>query len=111
MPSTYTAATAVISDSFVAEGCEIAGRVEHSVISVGVSVGEGASVCDSVIMPNVTIENGAVIRHAIVGEGVTVGAGARIGERQLPKGDLQIAVVGKDQNIGPGQTVAPGEVV
>ena len=111
-PSTFMGATAVVSDSFVAEGCEVFGRVEHSVISVGCTVGEGASVCDSVIMPGVTIGNGAVIRHAIVGEGVTIGAGARIGETQTcAVQDMQIAVIGKDQTIEPGRVVVPGAVI
>ena len=111
-PSSYLGQTAAISDSFVAEGCEIFGRVGHSVISVGCTVGEGAIISDSVIMPNVTVENGAVIRHAIVGEGVTVGAGARIGETQTGElQDMQIAVIGKDQTLAPGTVIEPGAVI
>lgn len=111
-PSTYMSATAVVKDSFVAEGCEVSGRVEHSVVSVGCTIGEGASISDSVIMPNVVVENGAVIRHAIIGEGVTVSAGAKIGETQTcPVQDMQIAVVGKDQCIEAGRVIAPGAVI
>jgi glucose-1-phosphate adenylyltransferase len=112
LPSTYMGQTAVVSNSFVAEGCEVYGRVEHSVMSAGVVLGEGASVYDSVIMPGVTIENGAVIRHAIVGEGVTIGAGSRVGETQTcAVQDMQIAVIGKDQIIAPGTVIAAGDVV
>lgn len=111
-PSSFLGETAVVSDSFVAEGCEVFGRVQHSVISVGCTIGEGAVISDSVIMPNVTIENGAVIRHAIVGENVTVGAGARIGETQTVQvQDMKIAVVGKDQTVAPGAVIAPGDVI
>ena len=111
-PSTFMGATAVVSDSFVAEGCEVFGRVEHSVISVGVTVGEGAVICDSVIMPGVTVGNGAVIRHAIVGEGAKIGAGAVVGQTQTcAVQDMKIAVIGKDQAIQPGQVVEAGAVI
>jgi len=111
-PSTFMGATAVVGDSFVAEGCEVFGRVEHSVISVGCTIGEGATICDSVIMPGVTVGNGAVIRHAIVGEGARIGAGAAVGETQTcPVQEMQIAVIGKDQVIEPGQVVAAGAVI
>ncbi|MBP3313304.1 MAG: glucose-1-phosphate adenylyltransferase [Oscillospiraceae bacterium] len=111
-PSTYMSNTAVVKDSFVAEGCEVSGRVEHSVVSVGCTIGEGASIENSVIMPNVVVENGAVIRHAIIGEGVTVAAGAKIGETQTcAVQDMQIAVVGKDQLVEAGSVIAPGAVI
>ncbi len=111
-PSTYMSDTAVVKDSFVAEGCEVSGRVEHSVVSVGCTIGEGASIENSVIMPNVVVENGAVIRHAIIGEGVTVAAGAKIGETQTcDVQDMQIAVVGKDQLVEAGSVIAPGAVI
>lgn len=111
-PSSFIGDTAAVSDSFVAEGCEVFGRVQHSVVSMGCTIGEGALISDSVIMPNVTVENGAVICHAIVGEGVTVGAGSRIGETQVGEtNDLEIAVIGKDQTLDPGSVVAPGAVV
>ena len=34
-PGSYLATTARVSESFIAEGCEIAGEVVHSVISTG----------------------------------------------------------------------------
>ncbi len=111
-PSSYIGETAAISDSFVAEGCEVFGRVSHSVVSVGCTIGEGAVITDSVIMPNVTIENGAVISHAMVGEGVTIGAGSRVGEKQVGEThEMKIAVIGKDQTIAPGTVVEPGAVI
>ena len=79
MPSSYISKSAEIRESFVAEGCNIEGSINHSIISTGCSVGKGAEVTDSVIMPDVVIENGAVIRSAIIAEGCHVKAGARIG--------------------------------
>ena len=111
-PSSFFGETSCVSDSFVAEGCEVFGRVHHSVVSVGCTVGEGAMIYDSVIMPNAVIENGAVIRHSIVGEGVTVGAGSRVGEEQTGSlQDMAIAVIGKDTVLTPGSVVEPGAVI
>ena len=111
-PSSFIEATASVADSFVAEGCEVRGRIVHSIISTGCEVGEGAIIEDSVIMPNVTVENGAVIHHAIIGEGCTVCAGTRIGEKQTGEiQDLQIAVVGKEETVRPGTVIAAGQIV
>ena len=69
MPSSFISRSAEIRESFVAEGCNIEGSINHSIISTGCSVGKGAEITDSVIMPDVVIENGAVIRSAIIAEG------------------------------------------
>ena len=65
-PATFIAKSAELHESFVADGCEIFGMIDHSVISTGCTVGKGAEVIDSVIMPDVVIENGASIRNAII---------------------------------------------
>src|SRR5690554_961097 len=78
-PPQYIAPTAQLTNSLVNEGCEIAGRVDHSVLFYGVQTEEDSHIMDSVIMPNVRIGRGAVIRRAIVGEGTVVGAGCEIG--------------------------------
>ena len=68
-PATFIAKSAELHECFVSEGCEIYGMVNHSIISTGCSIGKGAEVTDSVIMPDVMIENGAVVRNAIIAEG------------------------------------------
>ncbi|MEX1031200.1 MAG: glucose-1-phosphate adenylyltransferase [Paenibacillaceae bacterium] len=78
-PAQYIAPTAQLTNSLVNEGCEVAGRVDHSVLFYGVQVEEGSHIIDSVIMPNVQIGRGAVIRRSIVGEGTVIGAGCQIG--------------------------------
>ncbi|MBR3972551.1 MAG: glucose-1-phosphate adenylyltransferase [Oscillospiraceae bacterium] len=71
-PSSYIDEDAKIVNAFVAEGCEVYGTVKHSIISVGCTIGEGALVEDSVVMPGVVIEAGAIVRNAILGEGSKV---------------------------------------
>lgn len=56
MPASYIARSAEIHESFVAEGCEVEGMVNHSILSTGCSIGRGAEISDSVIMPDVMIE-------------------------------------------------------
>ena len=100
----YIAEGAVARNSLITEGCEVYGRVEHSVLFAGVRVLEGASVFDSVVMPNATIERGAVLRRAIVAEGAVIGAGAVVGEETG-----NIAVIGQNVKLAAGDIVKAGE--
>lgn len=113
MPSAFIAKGAEISDSFVAEGCEVFGTVKHSVISSGCVIGKGAEIKDSVIMPGVVVEPGAQINHAIVAEGCVIKAGAKVGADQKAESleDLKISVIGKDVTISEGAVVEPGDII
>ena len=95
-PASYIAKSAELHESFVADGCEIYGMIEHSVISTGCTVGKGAEVIDSVIMPDVVIENGASIRNAIIAEGCVIRAGAKIGG-DIENGERRISVISKEK--------------
>ena len=77
----------------------------------GCTVYEGALVEDSVVMPNVVIEAGAIIRHAIIGEDCRIRRGAVIGGCFAEGEAKQISVVGKGKIIEENRAVKPGEVV
>ena len=109
-PATFIARSAELHECFISEGCEVYGMVNHSIISTGCAIGKGAEVTDSVIMPDVGIENGAIIRNAIIAEGCHVKAGARIGETGQD-GERRISVVGKDKQIAEGAVIAAGAIV
>ena len=109
-PATFIAKSAELHESFISEGCEVYGTVDHSVVSTGCVIGKGAEVTDSVIMPDVVIENGAVIRSAIIAEGCHIKAGARIGDYHEGQ-ERKIAVVGKDKTIAEGEVIEAGAVV
>jgi len=113
MPSAFVAKGAEISDSFVAEGCEVYGTVNHSVVSSGCVIGKGAEIHDSVLMPGVVVEPGAQIRHAIIAEDCVIKAGAKVGADQeaTTVDQLQIAVVGKGKEIAEGAVVAAGDII
>jgi len=93
-----------VKNSLITEGCEVYGRVDHSVLFAGVTIKEGAVIEDAVIMPGATIERGAIVRRAIVAEGAVIGAGSQIGEETG-----NIAVVGQDAVLPAGSVVKAGE--
>ena len=113
MPSAFIAKGAEIADSFVAEGCEVYGTVNHSVVSAGCVIGKGAEIHDSVIMPGVVVEPGAQVRHAIIAEDCVIKAGAKVGEYQAETSvdKIQIAVIGKGKTIAEGAVVPAGEII
>jgi len=94
----------IAKNSLITEGCEVYGRVDHSVLFAGVTVKEGATVIDSVIMPGAVVERGAVVRRAIVAEGAVIGAGSMVGEETG-----NIAVIGQHVTLPAGSTVVAGE--
>ncbi len=70
---------AYISRSLLELGCIINGHVEHSVLSPGVYIEEGAVVRDSIVFDNVRVESGAIIERSIVDKDVLVGKNAYVG--------------------------------
>ncbi|MBO5505691.1 MAG: glucose-1-phosphate adenylyltransferase [Clostridia bacterium] len=82
-PPHYISNTAVVKNCYITEGCEIDGMVEHSILSEGVVVEEGAKIIDSVILPGAHIGRDAVIKKAIVGTGAVIGKNVKIGTEEI----------------------------
>jgi len=80
-PSKYicSGSHVTVEDSLIASGCIIEGTVERSVLSPGVKVGVGATVCQAILWDGVEVGSGAHIRQAIIEEGVRVPPGFTIG--------------------------------
>ena len=110
MPSSFIDRSAEIHESFIAEGCDIKGLIRHSIISTGCSVGKGAEISDSVIMPDVVIENGASVTNCIIAEGCRICAGAKVGG-EPEDGERKIAVLGKGQIVSEGAVIPAGTVM
>ena len=111
LPSSYIDDDAKTVNCFIAEGSEIYGTVRHSVISVGCTVGEDALVEDSVVMPGVVIESGAIVRHAILGENSRVGKNAVVGGAFKAKDKKKISVTSKGAVIEDNTVLLPGEML
>ena len=110
LPSSYIDPHAKISNSFIAEGSEVYGTVNHSVISTGCVIGQGALVEDSMIMPGVVIESGAIVRHAILGENAKVCQNAVVGGVFKAGDNKQISVAAKGAVIETNTVLLPGEM-
>ena len=111
LPSSYIDTESKTINCFIAEGSEIYGNVTHSIISTGCKIGKDTLVADSVIMPGVEVEPGAIIRHAIIGEGCKISRGAVIGGSFGEKDKKKISVVGKNTTLPENAVVQPGEIV
>ena len=117
---------AQISRSLLSVGAIVNGLVEHSVLSQGVYVEEGAVIRDSIIFDDSHIKAGAIIERSILDKEVTVGKDCYIGygddwtvnqERpDIVNGGFTIVgkraellpgvKLGRNCVIGPGVTVA-----
>ena len=111
MPSSYIDENAKTVNCFIAEGSEVYGTVRHSIISIGCTIGEGALVEDSVVMPGVVIEPGAIVRHAILGENSKVCRNAVVGGAFAPKEKKQISVTSKGAVVEANTVLLPGEML
>ncbi len=111
LPSSYIDRNARTVNCFIAEGSEVYGIVQHSIISIGCFVGEGALVEDSVVMPGVTIEPGAIVRHAILGENSRVCQNAVVGGAFGPNEKKAISVTSKGAVVEANTVLLPGEMM
>lgn len=108
--------TGDVSNSMIANGCEVEGCVINSVIGTDCVIEKGAVVKDSVLMGNIVVKAGAQIDYAIIDEEVTVGAKARVGEDKAQACKVEsktggITVLGRGITVRDGGKVAAGEIV
>ena len=107
-PPAFVGEKSDVGNSAIAKGCVIEGEVKNSVLSVGVTVKEGAQVSYSVLMPGAVVEEGAVVQYAILGENAVVAKGAVVGSAPECAEDPEkwgIAV------LGPNTKLAENEIV
>ena len=104
----YVSDKAIIENSLAAEGCEIEGKVDYSVLFSNVTVEEGAQVKYSIVMPGAKIEKGAKVQYAMIAENAVVKSGAVVGEDPQECADRDkwgVAVVGPNLTIGENAKV------
>jgi glucose-1-phosphate adenylyltransferase len=82
LPPAYINDSAKVNSSIIGEGCKIFGRVFNSVLFSGVTIRKGAVVKDSIIMPDVIIEEDASIYKTIIGNKTIVRKGCVIGSNK-----------------------------
>lgn len=99
----YISDKATVENSIVAEGCEIEGDIDYSVLFSDVKVEEGANVHYSIVMPGAVIKKGAVVQYAMVAENSVIEEGAVIGENPEKCDNLEdwgVSVVGANVTVG-----------
>ena len=104
----YVGEDAVIENSSITEGCQIYGTVKNSILGNGVKVARGAVVCDSVILDNVVIREGATVNYSIIDSDCDIGAGSAVGtERSCAK---EIYVMGSKEKLEENSVVGDSKV-
>lgn len=84
VPSRY-GPEAKARDSFIADGCVIAGNVSGSVLFRGVHVGKNVEIKNSIIMQNTFIQEGAQIENVVIDKECIIRQGKRlIGQQNYP---------------------------
>lgn len=111
-PPQYTGPNAQISTSLIAEGCEIYGKVFNSVIGPEVIVEEGAEVRDSIIMSHTIIKQNTKMVRTIIDENCVIGANVVIGEGENTPNenkpsvyDTGITVIGEYTTVPDGVNI------
>ena len=112
-PPAYVQGGDPVSRSLISHGCVIKGQVEHSVLSPGVVVEEGAVVRDSIVLFDTVIGAGSVVDRSILDKEVVIGKNCRIGygddmtaNKQEPdRLNTGITLVGKRAHLPDNLTV------
>lgn len=84
-PSTYYSEDSFISNALIANGCIIEGTVENSIICRDVHIKKGAIVRNSIVFPNVIINETTNLSYVILDKNVVINSNKMLfGDRQNP---------------------------
>ena len=114
-----------VSRSLASAGCIINGQVEHSVLSPGVYVEEGAVVRDSIVFNGTYIQSGAIVERSVLDKEVQIGNNCHVGfgddfqpnEERPDIVNCGISIIGKRVKLPPflrvgrNCVIGPGVVV
>ena len=115
-PPDYIAADSVVERSIIGEGSEVYGEVYNSVI--GVTIGKGTVIRDSIIMNQTQIGEGCEINKAIIAENVVVGNQVKLGVGEEAENDTAphiynhgLVTIGEKSVIPDGISVGKNSVI
>jgi len=105
-PPLYTGPNSEVKASIVSEGSEVFGKVYNSILGPEVIIEEGACVSDSILMAGCYIGKGTIVERCIIdtdttiGDGVHMGVGENIANVHKPHiYDTGITVIGEASTI------------
>ncbi|MFC1989570.1 glucose-1-phosphate adenylyltransferase subunit GlgD [Chloroflexota bacterium] len=112
-PPAIISQTGNIINGLISDGCVIEGQVEHSILSPGVKVAEGAVIKDSIIMSDSVVGVRSVVDYSILDKGVIVEADCYLGfgddfqsnRKEVNTLNSGITVVGKRVTVPAGVKV------
>ncbi len=114
LPPHHLGENAEIQNSLIADGCEVDGKLEFSILFSGVKVAKDAEINSSIIMPGAVIEEGAKVLYSIVSENAHIGKGAVVGgipEDYPDRDQWGVAVIGDGLKIADGAKIAPKAMI
>ncbi len=114
VPPQYISATADVQNSMVAEGSQIFGEVDYSILFHNATVEEGAKVRYSIVMPGAVVKSGADVEYSIIAENAVIEKNAKVGARPEDienRDEWGVAVVGEGVTVGEGAEVAPKAMI
>lgn len=117
-PPQYTSSTSEVKTSLLSEGCDIYGSVYNSVLGPNVVVEEGAVVRDSIIMSDSVIGKNSVVEKCVIDEDTKIGENTILGDGEdianKAKPDLYnsgITVIGEFTTVPDNVTVGKNCVI
>lgn len=114
LPPHYIGTGATVQEALVADGCEIYGDIDLTVLFSGVYVAPGAIIRDSIIMPGVKVLEGAIIQYSIISENTVISKNAIVGARPEDvknPDDWGITVIGDNLTIGENVVILPKSMI
>lgn len=96
-PPTNYVKGSLVTNAMIANGCVIEGEVKHSIVFRAVTIGQGSTVENSIIMQKSSVGKNCVLEHVILDKDVTIEDGAVLrGTPEKPlliqKGSVESAV-------------------
>ena len=108
-PPTFLGADSHVAHSALNRGSVLEGEVLNSVLSTNVTVGKGAKVSYSVLLPGTVVEDGAVVEYAILGEACHIGKNCRVGSTPEAGGEgWGLTVLAPNCQLADGKQVRAG---
>lgn len=77
-PPTLYAKDASIQNSMIANGCQIDGKIENSIIARGVKIGKNVVIKNSIILQKCVIEDDCILENVILDKDVMIESGRKI---------------------------------
>ncbi len=104
----YLGDHADVTGSILGSGCDIYGKVQHSVLFDNVTIEQGAWVKDSVILGGARIRKGAKVEYSIIAGDVEIGEDCTVGG-SVESGKLSVVAMGI--HVPDETKVEAGEII